>query len=338
MHGTAYRRWVEPELLVAGGRAARTEAVVVVLRTRGCDWFLKGGGCTECGYNSLPTEKVDAGAIAAQFRVAVATTSEKPGMVKVYTSGSFLDDGEVPGAARLEILSTAFAAGFSRVVVESRIAHIDRAKAGGFADAVREAGGRPEQVEVAVGLESASPEVLGYSLNKPQTVEGFAAAAKAVREAGFGLRSYVLLKPPFLTEKEAVADAIRTVEAAAPFSTTISINPVDVQRGTRVEYLWRRGLFRPPYLWSVAEVLRASARFSVDGGPRLLSKPTGGGYARGAHNCGRCDGVLLDAIGRFSLTYPQAGATAPLDVPPCRCRDEYAAVLELEGFAQGAQA
>ena len=112
---------------------------------------------------------------------------------------------------------------------------------------------------------------------------------------------------------------MRTVELAVEHSVEVSVNPVNVQSGTLVEDLWRRGLYRPPWLWSVVEVL-----LRTHGKGRVVSYPTGGGRRRGAHNCGKCDGDVLRAIREYSLY----GTADALTSPACACRDRWRCVME----------
>ena len=99
-------------------------------------------------------------------------------------------------------------------------------------------------------------------------------------------------------ERAAVEDAVTSVRFAAPFSDEVSVNPVNVQNGTAVERLWKRGEYRSPWIWSLIEVLRTCAGC----GPRIMSSPSGGGSQRGVHNCGSCDRRALDAVERFSFS------------------------------------
>ena len=126
----------------------------------------------------------------------------------------------------------------------------------------------------------------------------------------------MLLKPPFLNEAQAIDDTVSSVKQAASHVDKISINPVNVQRHTVVERLWKRGEWSAPWLWSVAEVLRRTADCDV----HVYSDPTGGGTQRGAHNCGTCDQALLDG-----LTTHRLGGEIPVAV--CDCRGRWEALL-----------
>ena len=206
---------------------------------------------------------------------------------------------------------------FERVLVESRAEFIDNAK-------LKDAVGIVKHLEVAIGLESSNDAVLKRCVNKGATYQDYIKAAQEAKGAGAGLRTYLLVKPPFLTEKEAIDDAVNSARDASKYSDVISFNPLNVQKGTTVEKMWKRGEYRPPWLWSVVRIMVESRGL----GPRIVSQPSGGGTERGAHNCGACDSKILEALDGFSLTgdYDVFGA---LD---CDCRERWRDALELEGF------
>ena len=104
---------------------------------------------------------------------------------------------------------------------------------------------------------------------------------------------------PLLTESAAIEDAVSSALFADGFSDEISVNPLNVQHGTMVERLWKKGEFRPPWIWSLFEVFR---QLSGKVGARVISSPSGGGSQRGVHNCGQCDRSALDAIERFNFS------------------------------------
>lgn len=309
----AVSSWREKESL--GGRVV--DAGVVILRTPGCSHF-RTGGCTMCGYNIESDRAVSADDIVRQFDGALARLGDVS-MVKVYTSGSFLDVREVPEEASSHMLRACADRG-ARLLVESRPEYIT-------SESLEAALALHDDLELAIGLESANDKVLRYSVNKGFTVADYDRAASVLREEGVDLRTYVLLKPPFLTEREAIEDAVATAAHAAPFSHSISVNAVNVQKGTLVERLWRDWSYRPPWLWSALEVVERCAGLE----PKLLCDPVGGGTRRGAHNCGECDRAILDGLKAFTASQ-DAGRLAR---PACGCLDMYRTVTGLEGLVLG---
>jgi len=309
--GRFVNQWVEPEAI----GPERVRAFVLILRTRGCYWA-DVKGCSMCGYSkdtlgrsATPEE------LGEQLSRALARYRDEP-YVKVYTSGSFLDDREVDPASREAIVS-AFSGRARRFLFETlpefATAPIVEPLRAAFAG----------EVEVALGLESTDPTVLGRYVNKGSPPSDYLAAADRLDALGVRTKAYLLLKPPYLTESEAVADVVRSVRDASAHFDALSVNPVHIQNGTVVEWLYHRGRYRPPWLWSLVEVLRASA--PERGRSRLVSFPTAGGLPRGPHNCGKCDARVLAAIEEASLSQEFSG----LDALDCDCRTEWRTTLAL---------
>ena len=298
---------------------SEVRAWVLILRTRGCSW----ARCSMCGYHgeSAASSEED---LLHQFETALLRRRGER-VAKVYTSGSFLDEREVPSGLRRRLLSE-LSRSFERVVVESRPEFVTE-------EAVREAVAACPGLEVAMGLESASPRVLSHSVRKGFLFTDFESKAAMVRRLGGRVRAYLLLKPPFLNENEALQDTVASAVLAAPLCDTISINPVNIQRGTLVEQLWRRMIYRPPWLWSAAEaVLRAHKGVAgVTPKPRIVCAPTAAGRRRGAHNCGRCDEAVVAGLESYSLTGSPEGLERAFS-SGCACLAEWRDALEAGAF------
>ncbi|MGQ0535526.1 MAG: archaeosine biosynthesis radical SAM protein RaSEA [Methanobacteriota archaeon] len=294
-------------------------ALVVILRTRGCSWAMHSG-CTMCGYpDDSFIRKVDDGDLVEQFSRALARAYKDQRIVKLYTSGSFLDKTEVPLAAQRAILASVPGA-VKKVTVETQAEYVTEETLGNALAALKPGC----RLELAFGVESTDPTVLMYSVNKTNTLEDFARAARLARGKGVGAKAYVLVKPPFLSERDAIEDAVRSADDVEPHSDVVSFNPVNIQNRTLVERLWQRGEYRAPWLWSVVEILKRTHGVLQHKGK---SDPVGAGAQRGAHNCGTCDKAVYAAIKTYDATHD----VSMLDrVPECACREEWRDLLELE--------
>jgi archaeosine synthase beta-subunit len=305
-------QWVEREAI----GTEEVPAFVLILRTRGCYWADEKG-CSMCGYakdtlgrSATPEE------LAEQLANATARYRGEP-YVKVYTSGSFLDDREVDPESRRRLVA-AFSGKARRLLFET----LPEFAVPAALDPLRTS--FDGELEVALGLESTDPTVLGRFVHKNAPPSEYLAAGDRVRAMGLRAKAYLLLKPPYLTESESIRDVVRSIEEAAPHFDALSVNPVHIQNGTVVEWLYRRGRYRPPWLWSVVESLADGA--TRRGSSRLVSFPTAGGLPRGPHNCGKCDTRVLAAIEDASL-HQEFG---PLDQLDCSCRAEWKATRALE--------
>jgi len=287
------------------------ESLTVILRTAGCSWRR----CTMCGYarEGAPSSAED---LIAQFQRALQSLSPEVKIIKIYTSGSFLDSREMPLKARDRILDMVQSSDVDRLVVESRPQYITSESAGALLSHV--------QTEFAIGLETSNDLIRKHAIDKGFTFQEFVAASHAVHELGGLVKAYLLLKPPLLLEAEAVRDAISSAREAKGYADTLSLNLCNVQRDTLLERLWERGGYRPPWLWSAVEVLKKVER-------PVICDPVGAGSKRGPHNCGRCDTSVAEAIRRYSLDQDPA----ILDALHCDCREAWRRLLRLESRAYG---
>ena len=186
-----------------GADGAPLPTAVVFLTNKECPFR-----CVMCDLwvNTLD-RRVAPGSIPAQIRRALASLPPAR-QIKLYNAGSFFDPEAIPPEDVGEI--ACLLAPFERVVVEAhpaflRGAHGERCLR--FRDALR------GSLEVAVGLETASVEVLAR-LDKQMTIEAFSQAASFLDSHDIALRVFILLKPPFMNEEEGVSWACRSVDLA----------------------------------------------------------------------------------------------------------------------------
>lgn len=306
--------WTGEDLL--DGVPAKTHTII--FQTRGCFWGLKGG-CTMCGYvadsASRPPTPED---LLAQFESVSKRIDH--GIVKIFTSGSFFDPGEVPEPVRDKILS-ALNLYADKIIIETRPEFVtDRI--------ISSAKMLSDRFEVAIGLETSSDEIRLNSINKGFLFKDFVRASETAKAHGISTKAYLMMKPPFLTEKDAIEDMVKSALDAAPYAGTISINLCNVQRGTLVDELAYKRAYRPPWLWSIVEVLK---RLHGKTNSAIMSDPLAAGQSRGPHNCGKCDSAFADAIRKYSITQD----VSVFDGLNCDCKALWEKTLELEAWTFG---
>jgi len=226
-----YGAWYEEEI---GPDGKQVPTAVVLLTNRECPFR-----CLMCDLwaNTLD-ERVARGAIAAQIRGALERLPSVR-QIKLYNAGSFFDPNAIPPEDYAEIAETV--EGMERVIVECHPAFVGE-RALRFRDATR------ARVEVAIGLESIQPGVLDM-LNKRMTVESFSRAAGFLARNGMALRVFLMLRPPFTTEREGLEWARRSIDfAAEQGATACSIIPTRGGNGA-MEALGAS--FAPPKLRSL---------------------------------------------------------------------------------------
>jgi len=311
------RCWSEKDIL--NGKI--TDAYVIILRTRGCSWA-RSSGCTMCGYfNDSMGEPVSEADLITQFDTAMGQFKGEQ-IVKLFTSGSFLDPREIPGPVRTHILKN-LSERTEKISVESRPEYITTFVLSKIQPLVQ-----PKAFEVGIGLETSSDMLRTHAINKGFAFRAYTTAATLLKKHHVGVKTYVLMKPPFITEKEALDDCIRTTKDVKPFATMLSLNPTNVQRHTVAEYLWKRDQYRPAWLWSIVEFLKQSKKITD---MPVKCDLVGGGSIRGAHNCGTCDHAVLDAIAQFSLSQKPS----VFNGLSCSCQEQWRDQLESETLSFG---
>jgi len=267
-----------------------------------------------CGYSSEGAPATG-NELLSQFDHAMQRLTDEK-MVKIYTSGSFLDPGEVTEEVREKILDALCESGIERLVIETRPEYVSSERVESCLSMI--------ETEFAMGLETSSDLIREKLINKGFSFQDFAQASQLIHENGGRVKAYLLLKPPLLTEGYAIRDAISSANAARVYADIISLNLCNVQRNTFVERLWEKGEYRPPWLWSAVEVLKESP------GP-IICDPVAAGTKRGPHNCGLCDSAAAEAIRKYSLTQ-ESGIFDGLD---CQCKNAWRKIVLLEERAFG---
>lgn len=289
--------------------------LTIILRTRGCHW----NQCLMCGYSQDADKRVTAKNLENQFDYALGKFEDTFDIVKIFTSGSFFDEREIPRDIREHIYQRVADNGVKKLSVESRPEFINR-------DKLIDNGVVPE---VGIGLETSNDFIREHCINKGFTFENFRKAASLLRDANAMVKVYLLLKPPFLSEREAIEDAVNSALDVKEYADVVSINPTNIPSRTYIEVLWRKGMYRPPWLWSMVEVVKKIREEGIE----VMADPVAGGKVRGPHNCGKCDGQFSKAIRDFSLSQ-NIEEFEELSELKCGCTQLWRKALELEDYSR----
>ncbi|AFK21630.1 archaeosine biosynthesis radical SAM protein RaSEA [Pyrococcus sp. ST04] len=295
------------------------KVLYVILPTIGCYRYRIGNPCYMCSYPAQSPKKTSQEEILSYFLKALEKIKGKEGRfgIRIFTSGSFFDSAEVRRETRRRIFEEiAKLDNVYEVVVETRSEIIRKDWVKELVEIIE-----GKWFEVALGLETANDDIADVSINKGNTFSQFIRASEIIHEAGARVKTYLLFKPIFLSERDAIEDAKYSIEKAEPYTDTFSINITNIQKGTLYEKIWERGEYRTPWLWSVVEILKwAKRKFP---GKRFLSDPVGAGSPRGPHNCGN-DKPFDRAIRKFSLTQD----ISHLESLPTDCYEKWRYIVE----------
>jgi hypothetical protein len=235
---TPYAYLTEPERTAAG---TVEEVATIFLTNRECPFR-----CLMCDlWKHTTDETVPTGAIPAQIDTAL---DRLPPVrhVKLYNSGNFFDRKAIPPSDYDAIGERV--SGFDTVIVEN---HPKLCTDACVAFSERLDG----QFEIALGLETAHPTVLDR-LNKRMTRDDFRRAVSFLRAHDIDVRTFILLRPPFMNEEEGVEWALRSIEFAFDAGVqTCSIVPTRAGNGI-MRQVAADGHFAPPSIASMEAVLK----------------------------------------------------------------------------------
>ncbi|GMQ55842.1 radical SAM protein [Vallitalea sediminicola] len=274
---------------------------IITLRGNGCEWAREqNGGCTMCGHLSGSSRgtKISEEKIKKQFDDSMESFdfSRHP-MLCLYNGGSFLNENEISKELRQYMFKRiSEVTDIKTLIIESRPIHVT--------DEVLDEIERllPNiVVEVGIGLESSNDIVRNVILNKGTELEEYEKVSAKFKHRKIKLLMYVLIKAPFLTEREAIDDAIATIEFAHKIGVdNISLEPVSIQEETFIDYLSKLGHYRAPWIWTVFEIIKKTYHLGLlmrIGGFQFFPIPK-----QYTSNCPDCDEEMILKIKEFNET------------------------------------
>jgi radical SAM enzyme (TIGR01210 family) len=215
-----------------------------------------------CGHSAstLWNPKIQGNAILDDFCRSLIEISEfRPATLCLYTSGSFLDDGEIPWSVCATILAEVAALGWVKTVCIESLPHFVTPQR---LDVLRKE--FPSlSFSIAMGVDSIDRFVRYFCFQRTTPLSRYETAIQHCRDRGIETVAYVVHKPPFLTVEESVADTALSIQGAFDLGFSfVSIEPVTLQAGTLQSLLRTSNLYDLPNIWSIASVLAAFA--SID--------------------------------------------------------------------------
>ncbi len=319
--------WIKEDRLLK----EKGKEFTVILRTKGCSWALgETGGCSMCGYIQDSTiEEIDHIHIINQFDYALEKkikeiSADKDDFVlKIFNSGSFFDDDEISADVREHIYNKiAEVPKIKEIVVESRVDYITREKLKKMKNILEN-----KYIEVAIGLETVNDYIRNIYINKGLKFEDFLKAVQICKKNNVGVRAYLLFKPPFLNEQTAIDDCVSSIQKLAELKVnTISINPLNIQKNSLVEYLWYQNRYRTPWFYSLFKcIIKACKDNTILDSVRIISSPSGAGSKRGIHNCLKreCNEFMINSLKEFVISQNINCLVKKDDSYSCGCLIKY---------------
>lgn len=319
------------------------DRVMIVLRSNGCQHYKTNGGCSMCAHlNGAPLkEKITHKNYVEQWNsVLDGSFVEKTDkefnlndypVVCVYNLGSLLNPEEISVKTVQYIFSTLNKyKGVKKVIIESRAEYVTE----DILSAIHKV--YDGVVEVGIGVESTNYLIRELCHHKAiENTQIISDAVALLHKYNMKALAYVNFKPIFLTESEAIEDAIKTsVDCFKDFNfDAVSVEPTSLQENSLANYLYDLGLYRVPWLWSLRDIIhgiydrmyvsKLDIRLGGYFDEEVLSGSQGTGFAQRneifphmtSSNCSYCTNEFVEAIKQFNMTYD----VKDLDVvKPCK--------------------
>lgn len=301
-----------------------TKRWILALPGAGCAWYKDTGGCTMCGFNTSTYAYTLGGKLlpAFAFNTLVklgwrSARKHQPEILAVFNGGSFFNEKEVPLVAQQKIYDfVGESTCIETLFVESRCDFIT-------AERIREARKAlgSKGLTVAIGFESQDDFIRNKVIKKGLSKTMFEKTVRTINACGAKSYAYVFLKPSGLSEHQAVSETIKTVRYCFDVGVSeVNISCAFVQENTPLHKLYLKGEFRPPWLWSIIEVLKATHTLGYVnvGGfndePPPIAKPS---------NCPRCSPVVERTIDGYRKHHN----LSIFDGLQCECQAEWLATM-----------
>ena len=248
----------------------------------------------------------------------------------ITTIGSIFDRDEIPHHILLKLSKSISELKFARLwIAESRADIILEAyEDDRLGDIISSLG--HVKLSVGIGLESYNDDVREKCIHKGCSTRTYIKAFNVLKSLGVYTTAYVLLKPPFLTESEAIEDTTSsTIWALENGADLVIIMPLRVYEGTMVGDLYKKGLYKPVWCWSIIEVIN---RLSKIGTKNFLIKgyftvPLTNIHMRG---CSECVSTVVNLVMLWNLTKDFTLIDDVLAQYSCNCIDKWREELDYE--------
>jgi len=267
---------------------------VIGLNTIGCSYALnKKTACFHCGQL---VDKIHDKEILKWFFNDIDTFI-KSGSEKLFvcTNGSWFDEKEISLDIRSQILDKVLKLKNCReLILETRPECVNDAGINQLKKLIKNG----IKIKVGLSLDSLSYEIRDLCINKPIPIITYVQSCEKLYTAGIEVCTYILFKPPFLTELEAIEESIKTINYVLDINESlISLEPITLQDFTLQKMLEDINRFRVPWNWSIREIIyntKQLDRLSI-GGNFFIPKPK-----KIISNCSKCDNLFQKAYQEFN--------------------------------------
>lgn len=296
-----------------------TNRLMLVLKTPGCAHH-----CVMCGFSAHEDIDADEHSIKLQYQNAIRGMDLSGiGRIDLLTAGSFFNDVELSRASRDYLFSEVSKLPVQSVLVESRAEYVTPEELKSAQALLR----GNQTIEVGIGLETSNDQLRNEVIGKGLSRESFEKFVEICAKAHCRVLTYILVKPPTLSEAEAIEDAVESAAYAYSIanrfnaSLRVAFKPMFIARGSELEQLYLKGTYKLPKLWTTIEIIRRTVKLPMYQSNSIFIGMFDEDLSDGrfSSNCSQCNAEVSEALKRFNgdQNLPK------LEELTCQCKKEW---------------
>lgn len=143
---------------------------------------------------------------------------------------------------------------------------------------------------VGIGLQSIDKRIRDNCIGSHITDTDIDEMFRVLDQPKVFIRIYLLYKPPFLNEIEAMDDLSKSLVELSKYKIeNVSINPCKVSKNTLLEDIYKKGFYTTPHLYSIAKIIKTYPPENVT--VEMPTKDNCPGEIALPHVCNKCNPV-----------------------------------------------
>lgn len=208
-----------------------------------------------------------------------------------------------------------------KIVIESKIEDITEEKLSVLRSITQ------KEIEIAVGFESANSVIRDLCINKSFENKIFESRLEIAKKYNINIIPLMIVKPPFLTEEEAIADYVNSLIYLDQFNLKrIDMELPTVEKGTLVYDLWINNQYKTAKLWSIIEIIKTKHNLNLKT-PIYISPQNYSVKAEDfSTNCSKCNGLINDAFNQYNRNLD----VSIFDNIDCDCKKKWEELISEE--------
>jgi len=292
-------------------------------RTEGCKYTKgKNGGCLMCDYSSSSKSDIQE---MKKYILEGLNKIGNPYLLLINSSGSFLDDNEVPKEIRVSIYKHLQHNIDLEIILETLLETITQNKLKEIRNILKY-----QIIDIEFGIEAFDTNILKYCINKNLNLKNISQKIELLHKYKINSVANVLVGIPFLNEYQNIQTAVNSINSLLKKGVdTIVLFPVNIKPYTIVFWLFRNGFYKSISLWSYIEVLNKIETKYLNNIELSWYKDTSKNpiYKNGVTapiTCLKCNNEVLSLLDEFSQSKEnRIEILNKLNQIKCDCKDKW---------------